>query len=380
MIPPSIVLVLLGDQLSTAFQQAQYSIGNFSPDAVSVNDLFAGALIPGLALVGMYILYLIVVAIMRPDASPAMPRDADAGEKDDKSIIWNLILTLFAPLALIVAVLGSILAGLASPTESAAMGATGALMMAGYKVAPDRGKIIIASAVCLIIMLALTSLFDLRLQKQSVAPIDYAAVFVALLSAAGVVLGILAAILRVYSTQDENGESILIQIMHQTVLITAMIFLILIGASMFSLVFRGFGGDEVVENALHNLPGGTLTVVLLVMLVMFLLGFILDFVEIIFIVVPIVGPVLLQMELAPGIPMSPVWLGVMMAVNIQTSFLTPPFGFSLFYLRGVAPPAVRTVDIYRGVIPFVCIQLFMLVVLWLFPAMATWLPQTIYGP
>ncbi len=184
--------------------------------------------------------------------------------------------------------------------------------------------------------------------------------------------------MRVYGTRADNGESILSQIMQQTLLVSAMVFVILIGASMFALVFRGLSGDEVVENVLHNLPGGTLTVLLLIMLVMFLLGFILDFLEIIFIVVPIVGPILLQMEVAPGVPMSPIWLGVMMAVNLQTSFLTPPFGFSLFYLRGVAPPSIRTVDIYRGVIPFVCIQLLMLVVLWFFPILATWLPHAIY--
>ncbi len=379
-IPPSIVLILLGDQLSTAFQQAQFTIGNFSPDAVSVNDLFAGALIPGLVLVGMYILYQIVIAIIRPDASPAIPKDEEGLRQDGRSFVWTMISTLFAPLALIVAVLGSILAGLASPTESAAMGGTGALMMAGYRVNPDRGRPIVIGLVCLVVMLAITSLFDLRMQRDEISTIEWAAIFVALVSAVGLVYGIATAILRVYSTQDASGESILPQIMRQTLLVSTMVFVILIGASMFSLVFRGLNGDAVVENVLHNLPGGTLTVLLLIMLVMFLLGFILDFLEIIFIVVPIVGPVLLQLEIAPGVPMSPVWLGVMMAVNLQTSFLTPPFGFSLFYLRGVAPKSIHTIEIYKGVIPFVCIQLLMLVVLWFIPELATWLPEAIYGP
>ncbi len=379
-IPPSIVLVLLGDQLSTAFQQAQFSMGNFSPDAVSVNDLFAGALIPGLVLVGMYILYQIIVAIVRPNASPAIPRDELRLDGDGRAFFWTMVTTLFAPLALIVAVLGSILAGLASPTESAAMGGTGALLMAGYRVDPKRGRMIIVGVLSLVVMLVLTSFFDLRMQRDVIAIEEWVAIFVALICAVGLVAGILTAIIRVYGTKDDEGDSILAKIMQQTLLVSAMVFVILIGASMFSLVFRGFNGDEVVENVLHNLPGGTLTVLLLIMLVMFLLGFILDFLEIIFIVVPIVGPVLLQMEVAPGVPMSPVWLGVMMAVNLQTSFLTPPFGFSLFYLRGVAPSSIRTVEIYKGVIPFVGIQLLMLIVLWFFPALATWLPAAIYGP
>ncbi len=378
-IPPSIVLVLLGDQLSTAFQQAQFSMGNFSPDAVSVNDLFAGALIPGLVLVGMYIIYQIIIAIIRPDSCPAIPRD-EVTTIDGTSMLRTMVSTLFAPLALIVAVLGSILAGLASPTESAAMGGTGALMMAGYRVDPRRGRLIVIGGICLAIMLLTTVLFDLRMQRETLTTLEWLAIFVALVCAVGLVLGIFTAIMRVYSMRDDQGESILPQIMLQTMIVSAMVFVILIGASMFSLVFRGLSGDEVVENVLHNLPGGTLTVLLLIMLLMFLLGFILDFLEIIFIVVPIVGPVLLQMEVAPGVPMSPVWLGVMMAVNLQTSFLTPPFGFSLFYLRGVAPSTIQTMQIYKGVIPFVVIQLLMLVVLWFFPALATWLPNAIYGP
>ena len=378
-IPPSIVLVLLGDQLSTAFQQAQFSMGNYSPDAVSVNDLFAGALIPGLVLVSLYIAYQIFIAIFRPNASPAIPAE-ELQSIDRKEFLKSLVSSLFAPLALIVAVLGSILTGLASPTESAAMGGTGALMMAGYRVDPKRGRLIVIGALCLAVMLAITVFFDLRMQRDVLTTTEWVAVFAALVSGAGLVIGIMTAILRVYNAKDNKGESILPQIMQQTLLVSTMVFVILIGASMFSLTFRGLSGDEVVENFLHGLPGGTLTVLLLVMVVMFLLGFILDFLEIIFIVVPIVGPVLLQMEIAPGVPMSPVWLGVMMAVNLQTSFLTPPFGFSLFYLRGVAPPSIRTVEIYKGVIPFVFIQLGMLILLWFIPSLATWLPAVIYGP
>ncbi len=378
-IPPSIVLILLGDQLSVAFQQAQFATGNFSPDAVSVNDLFAGALIPGLMLVSMYIVYQIIVAIFRPKASPAIPRDEIERDGRLTSLVSTMTSTMLAPLALIVAVLGSILAGLASPTEAAAMGGIGALMMAGYRADPKCGRPIMIGILCLAMMLLMKLLFDLRLQRDSIAIPEWAAIFVALISAMGLVYGIAIAIFRVYITRDERGDSILPQIMRQTLRVSSMIFIILIGASMFALVFRGLNGDSVVENVLYNLPGGTLTALFLIMLIMFLLGFILDFIEIIFIVVPIVGPVLLQMEIAPGVPISPVWLGVMMAINLQTSFLTPPFGFSLFYLRGVAPPSIRTIDIYKGVMPFVGIQLVMLVLLWLFPFLVLWLPNAMYG-
>ncbi len=378
-IPPSIVLVLLGDQLSSAYQQAQFSAGNFSPDAVSVNDLFAGALIPGLVLVAMYIAYQIAIALIRPHDCPAIA--IDGTDSSGRRLTWHLLSSLVAPLALIVAVLGSILAGIASPTESAAMGAVGALMLAGYRVDPKRGRPISFGAFCMAAAIVIDAAFDLRMQRESLTSAQWHAVLATLLCCIGIVAGIAISILRVHAVRDAEGESILSQIMQQTMLVTAMVFAIVIGASLFALVFRGLSGDEVVENFLLNLPGGTLTVLLFVMLVMFLLGFVLDFLEIIFIVVPVVGPVLLQMEIAPGVPMSPVWLGVLMAVNLQTSFMTPPFGFSLFYLRGVAPASVRTAEIYKGAVPFVCLQLAMLVLLWLWPSLATWLPHAIYdGP
>ncbi len=376
-IPPSIVLVLLGDQLSNAYQQAQFAKGNFSPDAVSVTDLFAGALIPGLILVGLYICYQIIVSIIQPESSPAIPK-SELCPDDGKSFFWTLISSLIAPIALIIAVLGSILTGIASPTESAAMGGIGALLMAGYRVAPQKGKPILFGALCLVIVLIVNAGFDLRMQRQELTIAEWWAVFAALLGCSGLVIGIAVSILRVYVAKDATGESILPQILRQTLIVSTMVFVILIGASLFALVFRGLSGDEVVENFLNSLPGGTITVLLIVMLVMFLLGFILDFLEIMFIVVPIVGPILLQMEIAPGVAMSPIWLGVMMAVNLQTSFMTPPFGFSLFYLRGVAPPEIRTVEIYKGIIPFVAIQILMLVVLWFWPSLATWLPQAMH--
>jgi tripartite ATP-independent transporter DctM subunit len=299
-IPPSIILVMLGDVMSSAYQQAQVEMGIFSPKTVSVGDLFAGALIPGLLLVVLYILYLVAAAFFRPALMPAYER----GEDDVVSFL-QILRALLPPLLLILAVLGSILAGLATPTEAAGVGGMGALLLA------------------------------LSRREISVARLS--------------------------------------DIMQATLKISSMVFLILIGASVFSLVFRGFGGDDGVHAILGSLPGGVAGAVILVMLVMFLLGFVLDFIEITFVVVPIVGPVLLAMGL------DPVWLGVMIAINLQTSFLTPPFGFALFYLRGVAPPSVTTQQIYRGVIPFVAIQLGALLLLALFPELVTWLPGKIYG-
>ena len=299
-IPPSIVLVLLGDVMSSAYQQAQLKMGIFSPKTVSVGDLFVGALVPGLMLVGLYIVYIIVVAIFQPKKLPALPQE-ELGP-----IEWGkLINALVPPLLLIGAVLGSILAGYATPTEAAALGAVGAMLLAFYK-----GKL---------------NFGQLR------------------------------------------------EVTYGTTEISAMVFLILIGASLFSLVFRGFGGEAMIEDVFAQLPGGVLGAFFLVMVVIFLLGFILDFIEITFVVVPIVGPVLLAMGL------DPIWLGVMIALNLQTSFLTPPFGFALFYLRGVTPASVPTSTIYKGVVPFILIQLLLLVIAYQFPGLITWLPEQVYG-
>lgn len=298
-IPPSIVLVMLADVLSNAYQQAQLSMGDFSPDTVSVGELFAGALVPGLILVMAYLIYLTVLARLNP---ACMPADPDAAEENVS--IGRLLALAAGPMMLIVAVLGSILKGIATPTEAAAVGAVGAMLLA-----------------------MLSGQFSLDNLKN---------------------------------------------VVYRTSSITAMVFMILIGASLFSLVFRGFGGDELIADLLTGLPGGVITAMVLVMLVMFLLGFVLDFIEITFVVVPIVGPVLMAMGL------DPIWLGVMMALNLQTSFLTPPFGFSLFYLRGVCPDSVPTSAIYRGVIPFILIQALVLGLLAFVPQLVTWLPGVIY--
>ncbi|KRP26136.1 MAG: TRAP transporter large permease subunit [Porticoccaceae bacterium] len=301
-IPPSIALVLLGDILSTAYQQAQLSAGVYAPKIVSIGDLFVGAIIPGLILVVLYSFYVLLCvkpsgAIVAADDDIAQPL---VGER-----LSRAMRNLLPPIFLIVAVLGSILSGAATPTEAAGVGAFGATLLAMF-----RGQLSIA-----------------RLRE-------------------------------VAQTTTE---------------VTSMVFLILIGAAVFSLVFRGFGGEELVEQFFTTLPGGLVAATVLVMVVIFLLGFVLDFIEITFVVVPIVGPVLLAMGL------DPVWLGVMIAINLQTSFLTPPFGFALFYLRGVAPPSVATEDIYRGVVPFIIIQLLLMLMLSLWPTLATWLPAEIYN-
>ena len=376
-IPPSIVLVLLGDQLSAAFQNAQFQMGIFAPDTVTVNDLFAGALLPGLMLVGLYILYLIGFAILRPQEAPAIPRD-EAGAPSGLAGLRQIGGALFAPILLILAVLGSILIGLASPTEAAGVGAVGATMLAGYRLDEARGRPVLVAALCMAGLLALTAMFDLRARREVVSAIEWAAIIAAIALTAGLAWGIAVALNRTYRGRDRDGERILAAVCQSTMTISAMVFTIIIGARLFSLVFIGLGGADFIEEFLKSLPGGTLSAILLVMLVMFVMGFFLDFLEIVFIVVPIVAPILLQMEMADGSMMNPVWLAIMMAMNLQTSFLTPPFGLSLFYLRGVAPAEITTGDIYRGIVPFVIIQIFALVLLWFAPGMATWLPSVLY--
>ena len=364
-IPPSIVLVLLGDVISSAYQQSQLEQGLFAPEAISVGDLFAGALLPGLALVGMYIVYQIVVAWLRPESSPPVPID-DSSYAGDRALWIGIARAMVPPIVLIVAVLGSILAGVATPTEAAAVGAVGSILLAGYRLEGGRRPIEVA-AISLVAMLVLADVADLRLAREEIPTADMVAIALALMFAAGLAWGTVVSLVRVW-----RGR-ILHEVVRGTTEVSSMVFVILIGAAVFSLVFRGLGGDDMVHAFLSNMPGGVLGAMLVVMLIMFVLGFFLDFIEITFVVVPIVAPVLLQMDL------NPIWLGVMMAVNLQTSFLTPPFGFALFYLRGVAPETVTTGQIYRGVAPFVVIQLFALVLLAQFPAIATWLPKVIFG-
>ena len=303
-IPPSIVLILLGDQISAAYQQAQLAKGNFAPEAISVTDLFFGALLPGLCLVVLYIIWQLIYANIYPKSMPPIPIE-ERSAISRKELHKRVIKVLIPPLLLIIAVLGSILMGLATPTESAGVGAIGAILLA-------------------------------------------------------------------YSRKQINFN-ILKMVTISTAQTTSMVFTILIGAAMFSLVFRGFGGDDIVADFLLSIEGGVVIAIIITMVLMFILGFFLDFIEIIYVVLPIIGPAILMMDI------NPLWFAVMIAVNLQTSFLTPPFGFSLFYLRGVAPKGITTNHIYKGAAPFVLIQLFMLGILAIFPELATWLPEIIYN-
>jgi len=300
-IPPSTVLIFMGDMLSGINSQVQMAKGNFAPTAVSVGDLFAGALLPGFLLVGLYLAYTIFKAITDPESCPATP----VPPEEKKDLLREVAVSLLPPMLLILSVLGSILGGIATPTEAASVGAVGAMILAALR----------------------WRLSFTILRETTVA----------------------------------------------TATITSMVFVILLGASVFSIVFRLMGGDNLVHEFLSNLPGGPLMAVAVVMAIMFVLGFILDTFEIIFIVIPITAPVLLMLDV------DPVWLGVIVGVNLQTSFLTPPFGFALFYLRGVAPDSLPTSAIYKGILPFVILQIIAIAILFAFPGIVTWLPRLIAG-
>jgi tripartite ATP-independent transporter DctM subunit len=364
--PPATVLVLLGDQLNNAYQAAQLAQGTFSPDQVTVTDLFAGAILPALTLVVLYLAFQVAVAVLWPQACPPIP--PAAGCYKGFALARRLLEALVAPVLLIVVVLGSILGGLATPTEAAAVGAFGALLLTARKVDRARSGPILLAVLALAGLLLLRGFADLRMGRVGAGFLGQAVVALALALFALIAFGSLVAVRAVWRAD------ILGQVLASVTHITSMIFTILIGATMFSLVFRGLGGDDLVQRALADLPGGAGGAVLVVMTAMFLLGFVMDAFEIIFVVVPIVAPALLKM---PGI--DPVWLGVMMAGNLQTSYLHPPLGPTLFYLRGVAPPQITTLHIYVGVIPFVLIQLALLVVLWFVPGLATALPDALYG-
>ncbi len=359
-IPPSIVLILLADAISNANQQASLA-GPGGPSAVSVGDLFAGALIPGFILVGLYLAYLAVTALLRPGAAPAIVSD-DAPPLEVREVLFGL----GAPLLLIIAVLGSILGGLASPTEASAIGAGGAVLLAGLRLADEaRSKLaplILAGLAAVIVLLALTEFADLRVGRDEISGLDRIAMATAL-AATLVFLAGLAAGARVLARTERLAPAL-----KSASHITAMVFLILIGASLFALVFRGFGGDDLVSGFLRATPGGLWGALALTMAVMFVLGFFLDFIEIIYVVVPLVAPPLILLGA------DPVWLAILMALNLQTSFLTPPFGFALFYLRGAAPASLNTLDIWRGAIPFIGIQIALILLVAAAPAIATWLP------
>jgi tripartite ATP-independent transporter DctM subunit len=298
-IPPSIVLVLLATILQGANEEAAMLKGDLAPDPVTAIDLFAGALLPGLMLVVMFIIFIYFYARIFPNSCPPIQTERTRSE-----IYKEAFKSIFPPLILIILVLGSILMGVATPTESASVGAIGAAIIAFTK-----GE----------------------LTFQNIKEVSL-----------------------------------------NTVKLSSFVFVILIGASMFSLVFRGFNGDAMIEHFLGSLPGGLFTALLIVMVAIFILGFFLDYIEIIFVIVPLVGPILI----ANGA--DPLWLGILISLNLQTSFLTPPFGFSLFFLRGVAPKEIQTRNIYRGVMPFIGIQVLAIIIVAVFPSIATWLPNLMF--
>ena len=297
-IPPSIILILLGDVISSSYQEAQNMLGIFSQESVSVGDLFAGAIFPGLILVSFYIFYIVFIANFKKDLIPDI-------KTKNKLNLKETIYSLLAPLFLILTVLGSIIMGLATPTEASSVGALGSVFLA-----------------------IINKQFNLKILKD---------------------------------------------VLIQASKITSMIFILLIGATIFSLVFRGLEGDIFINNALSTLPGEIYTKLFIVMIAIFILGFILDFIEITYVVIPVVAPILLSMGT------DPIWLGILIAINLQTSFLTPPFGFAIFYLRSVMPKNIKTTEVYKGVIPFIFIQIITIILIVIFPEVTTWLPEKVFG-
>jgi TRAP-type mannitol/chloroaromatic compound transport system permease large subunit len=363
-IPPSTVLIFLGDILQGANQQAQLALGNFSPDSVSVGDLFAGAFIPGLMLSFLYAAWVFYRSVSDPESCPPLKMNAE----ERAGLGRRVIIALVPPIFLIIAVLGSILGGVATPTESASVGSLGAVLLTVVKMIADR----VASSEDRVTLERQLAVFWIAF-IMFLGAIGYAYGATGLLTALVIVLITGSLYLLAIGQSRREYVGVLTEVSRSTMMISSMVFVILIGASIFSLVFRGLGGEYLVHDTLSSMPGGRTAALFVVMALMFALGFFLDTFEIIFITVPIAGPILLQMGF------DPVWLGVLMGVNLQTSFLTPPFGFALFYLRGVAPPSITTPIIYRGIIPFVGIQVLVMALLFQFPELATWLPDLIYG-
>lgn len=363
-IPPSTVLVVLAVILQSAYSQAQMAQGNFQPDTLSVGDLFAGAFIPGVILSGLYVMWIAVNAWLRPQSAPALV----ISDEVRAGLSTKVVVALVPPLILIISVLGSIIAGIATPTESASVGAVGALVLALMKVLSDHYALL------------------LRHVAKGRLLLYFWLVVIALMMTAGIFAGgagvltlcIAIFVLGVCAILATPGLPTLVGrmmsgIAESSLVITAMVFVIFFGASVFSVVFTRLGGEQLVSEFLTGLPGGLSGALMVVMAIIFVLGLFLDPFEIIFIVVPIAGPVLLTMGL------DPILLSILIGINLQTSYVTPPFGFSLFFLKGVAPPEVKTGDIYRGIIPFVVIQVACMALVWFVPGLATWLPHIIYG-
>nr|WP_319383901.1 TRAP transporter large permease subunit [uncultured Roseibium sp.] len=358
-IPPSTLLIILADVMSNAFQQAQYAQGKFTIETISVGQTFAAAMVPGLLLVVVYCVYILARARLFPGDAPAMQEDVaqpSAGE---------IMAAILPPILLIFAVLGSILGGIASPNEAAAVGAVGAILLAGRRLGVST-RLIVAATLALLILAVAATLLPVRLQRSDVTVTGYllAAVY------AGLAIFALSVVLRILWAAF--GDGLLKASLLSTLTVTSMIFATILMASFFSLVFVGLGGEDRVHAILNEMPGGPAGALIFAMLFVFVLGFFLDFVEISVILLPVLIPPLILMGI------DPIWLTVLIAINLQTSFLTPPFGFSLFYLRGAAPKEVTTGQIYRGVVPFIALQAVAVAILWLFPILATWLPRSLY--
>ncbi|MCB1439194.1 MAG: TRAP transporter large permease subunit [Nitratireductor sp.] len=380
-IPPSIVLIILADQLASAVDQASttrkalYKAATgeismpsaFDVTSTSAGEMFLGALVPGLVLVGLYMAYIMIFAILKPSAAPSVHHEG----KFDRAFWGKVFITLVPPLTLIFLVLGSIIGGIATVNQAGAIGAAGAMIMAGYRL-PERNSMtyvpaLIGLAGLFIIAIALAN-FEMNL-KAIYTTTDMIGILIGLLGTVLLVVSLIWSGIRIMKI-----ENTLAGIMLETSKTTALVFIILLGAAMLTAAFRAFGGEDLVRNFLESLPGGFWAKFMIVMAVIFVLGFFLDFIEIAVVVVPIVAPILLA---DPSANVTAVWLGVMIGLNIQTSFLTPPFGFALFYLRGVAPAAVKTLQIYKGVIAFILLQLVALGIVGYYPPLANYLPARV---
>ncbi len=381
-IPPSIVLIILADQLSNATDQADairtadYKAGTgqislpteYSLTSTSAGDMFLGAFLPGLVLVGLYILYILALSLLRPKVAPPAPYEG----KFDRKFAIRVFVVLVPPLTLIFTVLGSIVLGIATVNQAGAIGAVGALVMAGYRLMEGkRGAFYpaILAVVSIAAIVWLLSAFDINV-KNIKGTEDWIGIILATVASTAFLVSVIWSGWRAYRV-----ENTLEGVMIETAKTTSLVFIILLGAAMLTAAFRAFGGEELVREFLTGLPGGFISKFVVVMAVIFLLGFFLDFIEIAVVVVPIIAPILLA---DPSANVTAVWLGVMIGVNMQTSFLTPPFGFALFYLRGVAPPRVKTIEMYRGVVPFILLQLAGLVIVGLYPPLVNYLPNRVY--
>ncbi len=381
-IPPSIVLIILADQLASAADQAstlrkaefkaatgQASLpSEYGLTSTSAGDMFLGALLPGLVLVGLYMAYILVLSLLRPKAAPPVPFETGF----DARFVLKVLLALVPPLALIFIVLGSIIMGVATVNQAGAIGAVGAVIMAGYRLRSGHPGSFVPSVLAVAAvgaLVVLLGIYDINIKNTRTAS-EWTGVGLAATAVAVLLVAVVWSLWRAYRI-----DNILRGVMIETARTTSLVFIILLGAAMLTAAFRAFGGEELVRDFLFGLPGGFITKFVVVMAVIFILGFFLDFIEIAVVVVPIIAPILLADTSAN---ITAVWLGVMIGVNMQTSFLTPPFGFALFYLRGVAPPSVKTVQMYAGVVPFILLQLAGLAIVGFWPALVNYLPTRVY--